>query len=71
MDCNRQITFQDLPENVFREIFRHFNDKTVYLIFRKLCKKIKMYADTYVQLGGIFAIPRINKSTNNTERMRT
>ena len=61
MDCNGQITFLDLPENVFRKIFRYFEDKTVYITFRNLCKKIKVYVDAYVQLGGIFVIPSRNK----------
>ena len=48
------INFLDLNEDIFRRIFNHLEDETVYFILRNVCRKIKQYADTYIQLGGTF-----------------
>ena len=39
----------NLDENIFRRIFDHLNEYTVYFIFRNVNKRIKDYVDKYLK----------------------
>ena len=54
LDCSTNML--DLPEQVFREIFRYLDFETVYFTLRKVCPKIKEYVDGFIQLGGMFML---------------
>ena len=60
-NCNQyttttdSVTFLDLPEPIFREIFNHLDFETVYLL-KGVCQQIKEYADGFLELGGIFML---------------
>ena len=49
------VTFLDLPEPIFREIFNHLDLETVYLL-KGVCQQIKEYADGFLELGGTFML---------------
>ena len=46
----------DLNEDIFRLMFRYLNCTDVYFTIRRVCRKLKQYADNYIQLGGIFML---------------
>ena len=44
----------DLHENIFHEIFKFLNYDTIYFKLRGVCRKLRIYADSFIQLGGVF-----------------
>ena len=56
-----QTNILDLHEDIFREIFRHLDAGTVYFKIRRLCHKMKVYVDQYIQLAGIFMLVTARK----------
>ena len=44
----------DLHENIFHEIFKFLNYDTIYFKLRRVCRKLRIYADSFIQLGGVF-----------------
>ena len=48
--------FLDLNEDVVREIFLYLDYDEVFYTLRKVCKQLKEYVDTYIQLGGVFLL---------------
>ena len=60
-NCNQctkvidSVTLFDLPEHIFREIFRYLDLETVYLM-KGVCQQIKEYVDGFFELGGIFML---------------
>ena len=47
-------SFQDINEDIFREIFSYLKDEFVYFSLRVVNKKLKLFVDAYIQLDGIF-----------------
>ena len=44
----------DLHENIFHEIFKFLNYDTIYFKLRAVCRTLRIYADSFIQLGGVF-----------------
>ena len=49
------IYFVNLPEQVFRYIFRHISSKELWVTVRQLNKSVKKYVEDYIQCQGVFA----------------
>ena len=50
------IYIVNLPEQVFRNIFRHISSKELWVTVRQLNKSVKKYVDDYLQCQGVFAL---------------
>ena len=50
------IHIVNLPEQVFRYIFRHISSKELWVTVRQLNKSVKKYVDDYLQCQGVFAL---------------
>ena len=50
------ITILDLHENIFHEIFRFLDNYTIYVKIRGVCRMLKIYADNFIQLRGVFVL---------------
>ena len=48
------INIVQLPEQIFREIFDYLGVKTIFMVVRNVCKKFREYADSYIDVTGIF-----------------
>ena len=57
-----ETSLVQLPELVFHEIFKHFEYKTLIFTIRVLCKKIRQYIDSYIEIKGIFMLTGENQS---------
>ena len=49
------ITILNLPEAIFREIFKRLDLETIYSM-KDVCQQIKHYVDGFLELGGIFML---------------
>ena len=69
--CSRNIL--ELPEIVFREIFKSLDIETLYFKMRKVNQEIESYIDGYLKLKGIFIVhgkpEGVPKSQARTELM--
>ena len=45
----------EMPEEIFRQIFEYLGPDIVYLIIRKVCKRLKYYVDGFMKPEEIFA----------------
>ena len=50
------ITILDLHESIFHEIFRFLDIDTVYVKIRAVCCALRIYAESFVQLSGVFVL---------------
>ena len=50
------IHIVNLPEQVFRYIFRHVSSKELWVTVRQLNKFVKNYVDNYLHRQGVFAL---------------
>ena len=50
------IYIVNLPEQVFRYIFRHISSKELWVTVRQLNKSVKKYVEDYLQCLGVFAL---------------
>ena len=50
------ITILDLHENIFHEIFRFLDVDTIYVKIRAVCRVLRIYAESFVQLSGVFVL---------------
>ena len=46
----------DLHENIFHEIFRFLDNHTISVKIRGTCRVLKIYADNFIQLRGVFVL---------------
>ena len=46
----------DLHEKIFHEIFRFLDNYTIYVKIRTVCRVLRIYADSFVQLSGVFVL---------------
>ena len=46
----------DLCESIWYDIFKYLQDDEIYFTLRKVCRRIKRYADAYVQIDCLFLI---------------
>jgi hypothetical protein len=46
----------DLPEQLFREIFKYLDTETVYFAMRNVSQEIKKQVDQYIELRGVFIV---------------
>ena len=44
----------DLHENIFHKIFQFLDNDTIYFKLRGVCRTMRIYADSFIQLGGVF-----------------
>ena len=58
------VCFLDLPELIFRKIFRNLEDHRVYLVLSNICHKIRKYVESYIKLCGIFVDVSLHKNFN-------
>ena len=54
--CERNVTMDQLPDPVFREIFKYLDDKTILFKLRDVCIRIREQVDNYIPIKGIFMI---------------
>ena len=53
----RQVkSILDLHENVFHEIFKFLDNYTIYVKMRAVCRVLRIYAESFVQLSGVFVL---------------
>ena len=45
------INIIQLPEQIFREIFRYLDNKTIIFSLRNVCIKIREYVDRYIDIS--------------------
>ena len=50
------INIEELPEQIFRDIFDYLGFKTIFKSVRNVCKKFREYADSYIDVQGIFML---------------
>ena len=62
-NTTKKLVLLDVPENVFTEIFKYFKYRHVYLTLRMVCRRIKKYVDSYIQVGGVFFSPNLYQSS--------
>ena len=48
------ITIEQLPEQIFREIYDFLGVKTIFMVVRNVSKKFREHADSYIDVKGIF-----------------
>ena len=48
----------DLPEQIFRKIFRHISTQELFFTIRKLNRDVKKYVEDYLSLQGVFILIR-------------
>ena len=48
------LNITDLPEQIFRKLFRYLELITIYFTLRSICQKFMGVVDAYVALGGTF-----------------
>ena len=53
---NSKKSILDLHETIFHEMFKFLDHHTIFLRVRGVCRTIKTYADSFVQLGGVSMI---------------
>ena len=53
---NQDITILDLHENIFHEIFHYMGVDTIYVKIRAVCRVLRIYAESFVQLSGVFVL---------------
>ena len=46
----------DLHENIFHEILRFLDNYTIYVKIRAVCRVLRIYAESFVQLSGVFVL---------------
>ena len=72
-DLNKEdgiISILDLPEQIFRNIFRHINTHQLVSVVRRINLNMKQYVDEYLHLQGVFVL--ITKQwMNNNMRNKT
>ena len=63
-ETKSKVSILDLPESIFTEIiFPYFEFQHVYFKLRSICRRIKEYVDSYVELGGIYFNPNFDKTS--------
>ena len=50
------INLEQLPEQIFGEIFMFLGCKTLYMGVRNVCKKLRQYVSCYLKIKGIFML---------------
>ena len=48
----------DLPENIFLNLFPYLEDNEVYLTLRSVCKRLRIYCESYIKLEAKFHLIR-------------
>ena len=52
--CSTEIL--DIPENVFRIVFKYLEDDDIFFTLRPVCLQLKRYADEHIKLEGKFLL---------------
>ena len=50
------INLEQLPEPIFRAIFKYLEYKIILTVLRNVCKKLTEHVDSYVKIMGIFML---------------
>ena len=50
------INIIQLPEQIFREIFKYLDNETIITSLRNVCLKIREYVGRYIDIRGIFML---------------
>ena len=58
-----RITIDQLPEQILWEIFKYLEYRTILIIIRDVCKKLRQTVDNYMETNGIFMINGANDDT--------
>ena len=62
---NNTPQFMALPEEIFREIFYHLSNTTLYFSLRKVCRRMCHYVDRYIAERGMFFLVSWEKCRPN------
>ena len=59
------ISINQLPEQIFHEIFKYINYDTIIISLREVCTKFRQHVDTFVRIIGIFMLTGSTDSTDS------
>ena len=50
------LSFCDLPEEIFRKMFHFLDSRTLYLHLRHVCKQVRKYVDSFLSKGTFLVV---------------
>ena len=50
------ISINQLPEQIFHEIFKYLKYNTIIISLREVCRKFRQHVDTFINIIGIFML---------------
>ena len=56
------ISINQLPEQIFHEIFRYLEYYTIIISLREVCTKFRQHVDTFITIIGVFMLTGIDSS---------
>ena len=49
--CSKPVTIPDLPDAILRHLFGYLSDPEVYFIMRGVSRRLRQFAEEYVEIG--------------------